>query len=50
MNKLKQLLALIFIILFSANLYAGASDDVDTSSDDFETSVLRTRFMILWRG
>ena len=39
MNKLKQLLALIIIILFSANLYAGASDDVDTSSDDFETSV-----------
>ena len=39
MNKLKQLLALIIIILFSANLYAGASDDVNTSSDDFETSV-----------
>ena len=39
MNKLKQLLALTIIILFSANLYAGASDDVDTSSDDFETSV-----------
>ena len=39
MNKLKQLLALTIILLFSANLYAGASDDVDTSSDDFETSV-----------
>ena len=39
MNKFKQLLAFVIIILFSANLYAGASDEVSTSSDDFETSV-----------
>ena len=37
MNKFKQLLAFVIIILFSANLYAGASDEVSTSSDDFET-------------
>ena len=39
MNKFKQLLAFVIIILFSGNLYAGASDEVNTSSDDFETSV-----------
>ena len=39
MNKFKQLLAFVIIILFSGNVYAGASDDVNTSSDDFETSV-----------
>ena len=39
MNKFKQLLAFVIIILFSGYLYAGASDEVNTSSDDFETSV-----------
>ena len=38
MNKFKQLLAFVIIILFSCNIYAGASDEVNTSSDDFETS------------
>ena len=39
MNKLIQLLAFLFIILTTLNVYAGASDDVNTSSEDFETSV-----------
>ena len=38
MNKFKQFLATLVIIFISFNLYAGASDDVNTSSDDFETS------------
>ena len=39
MNKLKQLLIYFTIIFISFNVYAGASDDVKTSSDDFKTSV-----------
>ncbi len=39
MNKLKQLLIYFIIIFISFNLYAGASDDVKTNSEDFETSV-----------
>ena len=39
MNKLKQLLVPLVIILISFNVYAGASDEVDTSSEDFETSI-----------
>ncbi len=39
MNKLKQLLLPLVIILISFNVYAGASDEVNTSSEDFETSV-----------
>ena len=35
MNKFKLLLAFVIIILFSGNVYAGASDEVNTSSDDF---------------
>ena len=40
MNKLKQLLILFSIIFISFNLHAGASDDVDTNSEDFETSIV----------
>ena len=39
MNKLKQILIYFSIIFISFNLYAGASDDVKTNSEDFETSV-----------
>ena len=39
MNKLKQLLIYFIIIFISFNLHAGASDDVKTNSEDFETSV-----------
>ena len=39
MNKLKQLLIYFVIIFISFNLHAGASDDVSTNSEDFETSV-----------
>ena len=38
MNKLKQLLLSFIIIFISCNINAGASDDVKTSSDDYETS------------
>ena len=40
MNKLKQLLIYFAIIFISFNLHAGASDDVKTNSEDFETSVV----------
>ena len=39
MNKLKILLIHFTIILLSFNVYAGASDEVKTNSEDFETSV-----------
>ena len=39
MSNLKYLLASILIIFFSFNVQAGASDDVKTSSDDFETTI-----------
>ena len=39
MNKLKQLLIFLTIIFISFNLHAGASDDVKTNSEDFETSI-----------
>ncbi|MBD1148130.1 VacJ family lipoprotein [Pelagibacterales bacterium SAG-MED31] len=38
MNKFKQFLILLIIFFISFNLNAGASDEVKTSSDDFETS------------
>ena len=40
MNKLKQLLIYFIIIFISFNLHAGASDDVKTNSEDFETSIV----------
>ena len=40
MNKLKQIPIFLIILIFSFNVNAAASDDVKTSSDDFETSVL----------
>ena len=40
MNKLKQLLIFFSIIFISFNLHAGASDDVNTNSEDFETSII----------
>ena len=40
MNKLKQILIFFTIIFISFHLHAGASDDVKTNSEDFETSVL----------
>ena len=39
MNKFTQLLISLFIIFINFNLLAGASDDVKTSSDDFETTI-----------
>ena len=39
MSKLKQLLIYFTIIFISFNLHAGASDDVKTNSEDFETSI-----------
>ena len=39
MNKLTQLLVSLVIILISFNLNAGASDEVKTDSDDFETTI-----------
>jgi len=39
MNKLIQIILSSFIILLSFNLFAGAADDVKTSSDDFETTI-----------
>ena len=39
MKKLKQLIVPLVIILLSFNVYAGASDEVNTNSEDFETSV-----------
>ena len=38
MNKFTKLVA-VLILLFSFNLFAAASDDVKTSSDDFETTI-----------
>ena len=38
MNKLTQILIPIIILLFSFNVFAAASDDVKTSSADFETT------------
>ena len=38
MNKYTKLLT-VLILLFSFNLFAAASDDVKTSSDDFETTI-----------
>jgi len=38
MNKLIKILVAFIILLFSLNVYAGASDEVKTSSDDFETT------------
>ena len=40
MNKLKQLLIYFIFIFISFNLHAGASDDVNTNSEDFETSIV----------
>ena len=40
MNKLIQILLTYFIFFISSNLYAGASDDVQTSSEDFETTIV----------
>ena len=39
MNKFKTIFLTFSILLFSLNVYAGASDDVKTDSDDFETTV-----------
>ena len=39
MNKFKQLFLAIIILINSSNVLAGASDDVRTDSDDFETTV-----------
>ena len=44
MNKLKQLLIYFIIIFISFNLHAGASDDVKTNSEDFETSIVEDAF------
>ncbi len=38
MHKLFQVLLTCLILLISFNLFAAASDEVDTSSDDFETT------------
>ena len=38
MNKLSQILISVLILLFSFNVFAAASDDVKTSSADFETT------------
>ncbi len=38
MNKLSQILISLIILLFSFNVFAAASDDVKTSSADFETT------------
>ena len=38
MNKYIQLFITICIFFISLNLFAGAADDVKTSSDDFKTS------------
>ena len=40
MYIIKRLLATLFILLISANLYGAASDAVSTNSDDFETSTI----------
>ena len=40
MNKFKQLLIYFIMIFISFNLHAGASDDVKTNSEDFETSIV----------
>ena len=39
MSKLIHLLATLIIFSISFNLHAGASDEVKTSSDDFETTI-----------
>ena len=39
MNKLKLIFLTFIFLLFSLNVIAGASDDVKTDSDDFETTV-----------
>jgi len=38
MNKFIKIPITIFFLIFSSNIYAAASDDVKTSSQDFETS------------
>ncbi len=39
MNKLKQIFFSFFIIFFTLNVLAAASDEVKTASDDFETTI-----------
>ena len=38
MNKFAQLITLLIITLFSSNTFAGAADEVKTSSEDFDTT------------
>lgn len=40
MVKFIQILASLVVFIISSNLYAGASDQVNTNPDDFETSIL----------
>ena len=39
MNKFTQYFLFLFIFFISFNVYAGAADDVKTTSDDFETTI-----------
>ena len=39
MNIFKSIFLAFIILLFSLNVFASASDDVKTDSDDFETTV-----------
>ena len=38
MNKIKLITITLIFLFFSSNIFAAASDDVSTNSDDFETS------------
>ncbi len=40
MNKLTQYFLFLFIFFISFNVFAGAADDVKTTSDDFETTTI----------
>ena len=40
MNKFTQFFLLLFIFFVSFNVFAGAADEVKTTSDDFETTTI----------
>ncbi len=40
MQNIKKILFLFLVLTFSSNLYAAASDEVDTGSSDFETTTV----------
>ena len=50
MNIFKSIFLAFIILLFSLNVFASASDDVKTDSDDFETTVYEDEVYDLFEG